>query len=148
MRSESAAITGNTKKTINQSHGNPGVGSREGLALKLRDMKKSCRRLLLLSLSIASSIQQGGASEPGAQPGQTGASAKHGGVGVGRMMQNGGWCACDGGWCPLRDQLWLWALRVLIQGVAMSESRDEGAVAVSRPSHARVGWARLVGGLR
>lgn len=75
-------------------------------------MKKSCRRLLLLSLSIASSIQQGGASEPGAQPGQTGASAKHGGVGVGRRMQ-------DGGWCQLGGQLWLWALRVVIQRVAL-----------------------------
>lgn len=50
-------------------------------------MKKSCVRLLLLSLSIVSSIQQGGASEPGVQPGQAGASAKHVGVGVGRMMQ-------------------------------------------------------------
>lgn len=116
--------------------------------MKLRDMKKSCRRLLLLSLSIASSIQQGGASEPGAQPGQTGASAKHGGVGVGRRMQNGGWCACDGGWCLLRGQLWLWPLRVLIQGGAMCESRDEGAVAVGRQSHARAGWTRLVGCLR
>lgn len=62
--------------------------------MSLRDTKKSCGRLRLLKLSIASSIQQGGASEPGAQPGQAGASAKHGGAGVGRMMQNGGWCAC------------------------------------------------------
>lgn len=56
---------------------------------------------------------------------------------------------CDGGWCQLRDQLWLWVLRVLIQGVAMSESRDEGAVAVSRQSHARatqlLGSSRLDG---
>lgn len=50
------------------------------MALELRDTKKSCGRLLLLSLSIVSSIQQGGASEPGEQPGQAGASAKHGGV--------------------------------------------------------------------
>lgn len=72
--------------------------------------------------------------------GRQGASAKHGGVGVGRMMRNGGWGTCDGGWCQLRGQLWLWALRVLVQGVAMSESRDEGAVAVmTKPCTSWVG---------
>lgn len=40
--------------------------------MKLRDTEKSCGRSLLLSLFIASSIQQGGASEPGVQPGQAG----------------------------------------------------------------------------
>lgn len=40
---------------------------------KVREQKKkSCRRSLLLSLLIASSIQQGGASEPGVQPVQAG----------------------------------------------------------------------------
>lgn len=53
------------------------------MALKLRDTEKSCGRSLLLSLFIASSIQQGGASEPGVQPGQAGASAKRGGGGGG-----------------------------------------------------------------
>lgn len=57
--------------------------SREGEVLKLGDTEKSCGRSLLLSLFIASSIQQGGASEPGVQPGQAGASAKRGGVGLG-----------------------------------------------------------------
>lgn len=37
----------------------------------------------MLSLFIASSIQQGGASEPGVQPGQARASAKRRGVGWG-----------------------------------------------------------------
>lgn len=44
----------------------------EALALILRDTERSCGRSLLLSLFIASSIQQGGASEPGVQPGQAG----------------------------------------------------------------------------
>lgn len=30
LRSESAAITGNTKKTINQSHRNPGLEAKKG----------------------------------------------------------------------------------------------------------------------
>lgn len=82
----------------------PRVGSKKGLALKLRDMKKSCQRLLLLSLSIVSSIQQGGAREPGAQPGQAGASAKHGGVGVGRTMQRMvGICVTGDAWVQMPD---------------------------------------------
>lgn len=56
---------------------------------KLRDIEKSFRRLLLLSLFIASSIQQGGASEPGVQPGQAGASAKRG---RGAQEELGGGC--------------------------------------------------------
>ena len=45
--------------------------SREtGVVSKLRRHRKSYRRSRLLSLFIASSIQQGGASEPVVQPGQ------------------------------------------------------------------------------
>lgn len=63
------------------------------MVLKLRDTEKSCGRSLLLSLFIASSIQQGVASEPGVQPGQAGASAKRGG-GSGGVGEGRGWCVC------------------------------------------------------
>lgn len=72
----------------------------EALALILRDTERSCGRSLLLSLFIASSIQQGGTSEPGVQPGQTwgaegGASAKQGGEGNREGWRSGGrWCTC------------------------------------------------------
>lgn len=59
----------------------------EALALILRDTERSCGRSLLLSLFIASSIQQGGASEPGVQPGQAGgggALQSREGRGIGR----------------------------------------------------------------
>lgn len=51
--------------------------------------REKLRRLLLLSLFIASSIQQGGASEPGVQPGQAGGLCEAGG-GVGARVVWGG----------------------------------------------------------
>lgn len=64
--------------------------------------EKLRRIAFLLSLFIASSIQQGGASEPGVQPGHAGASAKRGGGwggsgGVGKEEEDGACVsACDG----------------------------------------------------
>lgn len=112
----------------------------------------------MLSLSIASSIQQGGASEPGVQPGQAGVSAKHGGAGLGwagrggagrgrvggygRRMRNGGWYVCvmedagtpHGSECVRRPVAAGGALiRGLIHVVAMSEARDEGDEAMQEP---------------
>lgn len=66
---------------------------------KVRVKKKErCRRSLLLSLFIASSIQQGGASEPGVQPVQAGWGLCEVGVRVGVRGGWGrwGWRVCDG----------------------------------------------------
>lgn len=68
----------------------------EALALILRDTERSCGRSLLLSLFIASSIQQGGASEPGVQPGQVGGGLCEAGRGIGRdggVVEDGA-CVC------------------------------------------------------
>lgn len=94
--------------------------------MKLRDMKKSCGRLLLLSLSIVSSIQQGGASEPGVQPGQAGGLCKAwwGGGGGGEDDAEDGGCMCDGGMLGSRCLIYCTSLRVLIHVSAMSESRE------------------------
>lgn len=90
LRSESTAITGRKEKKPTVKRQQCRVGSREEVAFKLRDTEIICSRLLLLSLFNASSIQQGGASEPEVQPGQAGASAKRGRSGG--MGKNGGWC--------------------------------------------------------
>lgn len=98
----------------------------EALALILRDTERSCGRSLLLSLFIASSIQQGGASEPGVQPGQAGggASAKQGGEGNREGWRSGGrWRTCVSvRVCKTDDAAAVEGVRVRWDGVSLHVS--------------------------
>lgn len=106
----------------------PRVGSKNGLALKPRDMKKSCGRLLLLSLSIQSFHPAGRC-----QSARSAASADRGLCkawwgGGGKDDTEHGAYMCDGGMLGSRCQIHCMSLRLLIHVIAMGENRDKDAV--------------------
>lgn len=92
LRSELTAITRRIERKLKQKVIKVDVCEQRRGGFETKRHEKSCGRSLLLSLFIASSIQQGGASEPGVQPGQAGASAKRvGGWGWGSGRVGKGW---------------------------------------------------------